>query len=208
MTHGNENGKIHAADGEYDVQNLWENFIGNECESLIGKPKLFFIQVRKSNNLRREFCFNLNKLQACRGSLVDPGVMFKPKPQMAMRMADNVDSTGNNDSEVFVIPTLADLLVMYSTAEGYYSFRNPDQGSWFIQALCDELLENPQEDLLTLLTSINRRVAFGYQSNVPHRHEWDASKQMPNIVSMLTKIFYFTKKLGNQEEPEDMITNA
>ena len=135
--------------------------------------------------------------------------MFKPKAQKLVRRPDGVDSSENNDDEeVYVIPTLADLLVMYSTAEGYYSFRNPDQGSWFMQALCAELLENPQEDLLTLLTSINRRVAFGYQSNVPHKHEWDASKQMPNIVSMLTKIFYFTKKLGNQEEPDDMVINA
>ena len=47
MTHGNENGKILAADREYDVQDLWTNFVGNKCESLIGKPKLFFIQVNK-----------------------------------------------------------------------------------------------------------------------------------------------------------------
>lgn len=45
MTHGERKGKIHAADREYDVQELWENFVGEECESLIGKPKLFFIQV-------------------------------------------------------------------------------------------------------------------------------------------------------------------
>lgn len=139
---------------------------------------------------------------------MDPGVMFKPKPQSAaFRMADEMDSIGQNDKDedVFVIPALADLLVMYSTAEGYYSFRNTNQGSWFIQALCAELLENSKEDLLNLLTSVNRRVAFGYQSNIPDRHEYDASKQMPNIVSMLTKIFYFTKKLGNQDEQTMMI---
>lgn len=52
MSHGNENGKIFAADGEYDVQELWKKFIGNECATLIGKPKLFFVQVRSYIFLR------------------------------------------------------------------------------------------------------------------------------------------------------------
>ncbi|CAO1419814.1 unnamed protein product [Diamesa tonsa] len=138
MSHGMEDGRILAADNEYNVQELWENFIGNNCESLIGKPKLFFIQ-------------------ACRGSMVDP-------------------------DPIFVIPNLADLLVMYSTAEDHYSFRNTTQGSWFIQALCEELKTNPNKDLMWILTGVNRRVAFAKQ------------KQMPIIVSMLTKTLCFTPK--------------
>jgi hypothetical protein len=45
MTHGDSDGKIGAYDKDYLVQDLWENFIGTNCPSLIGKPKLFFIQV-------------------------------------------------------------------------------------------------------------------------------------------------------------------
>lgn len=110
-----------------------------------------------------------------------------------MAHSDMVDAKGPQE-EVFVIPTLADLLVMYSTAEGFYSFRNPADGSWFIQALCDEFRGNPQDDLMTILTGVNRRVAYAKQSFVPDNDSWDAMKQMPNILSMLTKTLYFTKK--------------
>lgn len=175
MTHGKRDGKVSAADGDYMVQDLWEFFIGNNCESLIGKPKMFFIQ-------------------ACRGNMTDPGILLKPKPKMRlMTVSDSVDAH-SFEEEPFVLPTLADLLVMYSTAEGYYSFRNPADGSWFIQALCNELKENGHEELMTILTGVNRRVAFAKQSHVPGNAEFDAMKQMPNIVSMLTKSMYFLKK--------------
>ena len=181
MTHGKQDGKVFAADGEFMVQDLWENFVGNKCQSLIGKPKLFFIQ-------------------ACRGSMTDPGILYKPKPKIRMSHSDAVDAKSMKEPDYFVIPALADLLVMYSTAEGYYSFRNPENGSWFIQALCDELRENSQEDLFLILTGVNRRVAFAKQSNVPHNDYFDAMKQMPNIVSMLTKTMYFKRKTMMQHE--------
>lgn len=127
--------------------------------------------------------------------MVDPGIILKPKPKLRnINFSDTVDAKAIEEKP-FVIPTLADLLVMYSTAEGYYSFRNPADGSWFIQAICDELRESPNEDLMVILTGVNRRVAFAKQSHVPGNNDWDAMKQMPNIVSMLTKTMYFTKKV-------------
>lgn len=176
MTHGKKDGIIYSEDGEFMVNELWENFIGENCPSLIGKPKLFFIQ-------------------ACRGSMTDPGILLKPKAKARMlsKPTDTVDAKAMRE-EHFVIPTLADLLVMYSTSEGYYSFRNPSDGSWFIQALCTELEENSHEEIMTILTGVNRRVAFGKQSYVPQKPEWDASKQMPIIQSMLTKSLYFLSK--------------
>lgn len=114
MTHGNKDGKVFSSDGEFLVNDLWECFIGDKCETLIGKPKLFFIQ-------------------ACRGKCTDPGMLLKSKiPTKDRRKSDAVDSTTPYE-EYFVLPTLADLLVMYSTSEGYYSFRSPENGSWFIQ---------------------------------------------------------------------------
>lgn len=49
MSHGDNNGKIWAADEEYLAKDLWENFTGRNCKTLIGKPKLFFIQVRQGD---------------------------------------------------------------------------------------------------------------------------------------------------------------
>lgn len=168
MSHG-EQGVLYARDNKYNVDSLWKNFVGNACPSLIGKPKMFFIQ-------------------ACRGEQFDEGVAYAAKSPK-----DMVDS--RQEQVLYSIPAMADLLVMYSTYDGYYSWRNPRQGSWFIQSLCTELDENGRvRDLLTLLTGVSRRTAYEFQSFVPHNAKMDAMKQIPCIVSMLTKTFYFTKK--------------
>ena len=76
---------------------------------------------------------------------------------------------------------------------GYYSWRR-GHGSWFIQSLCSELraLWNTDTELCRILTRVNHEVAYNYESMTPDeqkRHK----KQMPSIVSMLTKDLYFTK---------------
>lgn len=166
MSHG-EQGVVYARDAKYNVDSLWKYFVGNACPSLIGKPKLFFIQ-------------------ACRGEEFDEGVTLKsdgPK--------DMVDAKKEQVS--YSIPAMADLLVMYSTYDDHFSC-NPKQCSWFIQSLCAEFKENGRfHDLLTLLTGVARRTVYEYQSSTPDA-EKSEMKQMPCLVSMLTKTFYFTKK--------------
>lgn len=157
MSHG-EPGLLYSRDRKYPATHLWSYFTGDKCHSLIGKPKLFFIQ-------------------ACRGEKVDPGA--------------SVDDT-DGYSMSYTIPIEADILVAYSTPEGYYSWRNPSQGSWFIQALCEELrLHGRTRDLMTLLTFVCRRVAIDYCSNVPGNEEMDLRKQIPSITTMLTRLVYF-----------------
>lgn len=51
MTHGDSNGQLHAADKPYDVRDLWVNFVGTECQTLIGKPKIFFVQVNYTSSI-------------------------------------------------------------------------------------------------------------------------------------------------------------
>ncbi|XP_039434650.2 caspase-1-like [Culex pipiens pallens] len=170
MTHGDK--ELCASDVSYPVDSLWANFVGNKCPSLVGKPKIFFIQ-------------------ACRGTAVDDGVKYK-RTHGRVRLSDQMD--GRNFKELNSSPPMADLLMMYSTYEGFYSFRNKEKGSWFIQSLCKELSEEASErDLLTLLTDVSRRIAYEYQSS--HKEEkFDNKKQMPCVVSKLTKVFYFTEK--------------
>jgi hypothetical protein len=47
MSHGVEN-KIFAKDAGYEPEQLWQPFTADNCKSLLGKPKLFFIQVSKT----------------------------------------------------------------------------------------------------------------------------------------------------------------
>nr|XP_033325090.1 caspase-1-like isoform X1 [Megalopta genalis] len=162
MSHG-ESGFVYAADTMYPVDMLWAQFTGDRCATLVGKPKLFFIQ-------------------ACRGARLDNGV--------EMKVVHETDS-----ADVYRIPTHADIMVAYSTFDGFYSWRNPDSGSWFIQALCEELNQNGRtRDLLTIMTFVNRRVAIQYQSFVPQDEHFHQRKQIPSIVSMLTRLVYFGEK--------------
>uniref|UniRef100_A0A182RLG1 Caspase n=1 Tax=Anopheles funestus TaxID=62324 RepID=A0A182RLG1_ANOFN len=165
MTHGDDD-VLYAYDTVYNVDTLFERFMGDASPTLLGKPKLFFIQ-------------------ACRGTEFDKGV----------RLGCADLATDSLMSCKYVIPTTADLLVMYSSYKGHVSWRNPIGGSWFIQALCVELeLSWRHLELLQLLTAVSRRVAYDYQSNVPQSDTMDAMKQMPSIVSMLTKLVYFPVK--------------
>jgi caspase 7 len=95
MTHG-EPGMLFAKDSDYQLKELWEPFVGDNCPSLIGKPKLIF-------------------LQACRGAKLDKGSMAR----MSRKMADAVDGQAVQTSPiVFSIPTMADVLIMYATFDG------------------------------------------------------------------------------------------
>ncbi|KAK7162006.1 hypothetical protein R3I94_004611 [Phoxinus phoxinus] len=156
LSHGDD-GVFFGTDGQLDLKSLTSLFRGDRCPSLVGKPKLFFIQ-------------------ACRGTELDPGV--------------ETDARSSSDSPVR-IPVEADFLYAYSTVPGYYSWRNTMTGSWFIQSLCEMIAKYGKElELMHIMTRVNHKVAYDFEStsNMPN---FDARKQIPCIVSMLTKEMYF-----------------
>ncbi|XP_026349955.1 caspase-7 [Ursus americanus] len=156
-----EENLIYGTDGVTAIKDLTAHFRGDRCRSLLEKPKLFFIQ-------------------ACRGTELDDGVQ-----------ADSGPINDTDASPRYKIPVEADFLFAYSTVPGYYSWRSPGSGSWFVQALCSILNEHGKSlEILHILTRVNNRVArhFESQSDDPHFHE---KKQIPCVVSMLTKELYF-----------------
>ncbi|KAM8848244.1 caspase-3b isoform 1-T2 [Synchiropus picturatus] len=157
LSHGDE-GLIYGTDRAEKFDTLTRPFKGDRCRTLVGKPKLFFIQ-------------------ACRGQELDAGV--------------ECDSDSAQTSER--IPIEADFLYAYSTAPGYYSWRNTGNGSWFIQSLCEMLQKHGGKlELMQIMTRVNRQVALHFESSssLPGFSE---KKQIPCIVSMLTKELYFPK---------------
>lgn len=175
MTHGDTGGRLHTYDSLINVDELWHPFTGDACPTLVGKPKLFFIQ-------------------ACRGQMVDPGALLESPNYAANSLASRSSGCENNK---YVVPALADILIFFSTSENYFSYKCPEKGSWFIQTLCDkfdEYLQSGEEiDLMRILTAVNRHVAFSFQAYDPG-DLIDACKQMPSITTMLTKILIFNKK--------------
>ncbi|MBZ3870357.1 Caspase-7 [Sciurus carolinensis] len=158
-----EENLIYGKDGVTPIKDLTAHFRGDRCKTLLEKPKLFFIQ-------------------ACRGTELDDGIQADSGP---------INDTDANPR--YKIPVEADFLFAYSTVPGYYSWRNPGKGSWFVQALCSILDEHGKDlEIMQILTRVNDRVArhFESQSEDPRFNE---KKQIPCVVSMLTKELYFSK---------------
>uniref|UniRef100_A0A3B4BCS9 Caspase-3 n=1 Tax=Periophthalmus magnuspinnatus TaxID=409849 RepID=A0A3B4BCS9_9GOBI len=158
LSHGNEEG-INGTDDTVKLEKLTKYFKGDECKSLIGKPKLFFLQV-------------------CRGENLDSGTAMD---------RDLVDATALPITPK--IPVEADFLYAYATAPGYYAWRNAENGSWFIQSLCEILPKYKHLELMQIMTRVNRKVALDFVSS-NSKKEFDGKKAIPCFTSMLTKDFY------------------
>ncbi|TNN89661.1 Caspase-3 [Liparis tanakae] len=114
-------------------------------------------------------------IQACRGTDLDPGI-----------------ETDSGDDDSTRIPVEADFLYAYSTAPGYYSWRNTMTGSWFMQSLCDMIGRYGKElELQHIMVRVNHKVAVEFES-ASNSPGFNARKQIPCIVSMLTKEMYFS----------------
>lgn len=44
LSHG-ENGHVYAYDGQIEIKEITDLFKGDKCRSLVGKPKIFILQV-------------------------------------------------------------------------------------------------------------------------------------------------------------------
>ena len=189
LSHGGSNDVVYGSCGNsIALDCLIEPFRGMNCKALAGKPKLVFVQ-------------------ACRGKLFDQGVsakLIEGKNENKVQN-DYVDENGNaldgsllnfrnnkheNNCTNIKIPHCADILIAFSCANGYYSWRNKCEGSWFIQSFCDEL-ENSCEydDVARILTKTVADMAFHKESQ-SNEQCMNRTKQIPCIVSTLTKCLF------------------
>ena len=193
-SHGDERGKISASDSDYCIKELINAFLPEKSPTLVGKPKLFFIQ-------------------ACRGDGLDAGALIQMSDEDAQLLShrDDLSILYSKDhdihdksyaSQVQLSPDHRDVLVAYSTCEGYYSFRSTVRGSWFIQDLVGVLLDNinGKYDLLGLLTQVNRINAYLRESLDLKNLMYNRKKQMTCFVHTLTKQLYLLplKTVPNQ----------
>ncbi|NXL51130.1 CASP8 protein, partial [Podilymbus podiceps] len=162
LSHGKK-GVIYGVDGqEIPIQELTTSFTGQNCRSLAGKPKVFFVQ-------------------ACQGDACQKGVTVETD-------SGDQDSSVETDArfQLDCIPAEADFLLGMATLQDYVSYRSPRQGTWYIQALCQHLEYScPRgEDILTILTAVNQEVSR--KSCKPN-----AEKQMPQPSFTLRKKLIF-----------------
>lgn len=162
---------VYATDKIILLNEIVGLFTDKNCKTLQGKPRLFFIQ-------------------ACRGNELDPGVSVN------VIDGDELDSKKNEEIiEVTPCPLYKDCLIMYATPPGFFAFRRPDTGSWFIRALC-EVMSRPEvrhQTLNRVLTSVIKLVSQEYESKSANQ-TISGRKQTPCFASMLLKDFYFRPK--------------
>lgn len=161
LSHGLEGG-IFGVDGQsVSIRQFTRLFTGSQCPSLVDKPKLFFIQA----------CQGINEQQAV--SVQTDG----PTP-----CCIESDAAKMEDS----IPSDADFLLGMATVPSFVSYRERSSGSWFIQALCKNLVQMVPRglDLVSILTKVNADVSqkTGY---------FESKKQMPQPVFSLRKKVIF-----------------
>ncbi|XP_074652436.1 caspase-3-like isoform X1 [Tubulanus polymorphus] len=169
LSHGDEEGIMTVektpVDGKKEetvcarltIAELEEKLTCSKLRSMTGKPKMILVQ-------------------ACRGR----------KDMLEATEKDSECATDEiHDEMPLSIPDEADFLTAYSQRINYYSLRDRNQGTWFIQKFVEVLKENKHRHVSDILTTVNRRVA-------EHRTA-KGDKQMPVFMSSLRKLFYFVK---------------
>lgn len=162
LSHGDK-GIIYGCDGqEAPIYELTSYFTGSKCPSLAGKPKIFFIQ-------------------ACQGDNYQKGIAVETDSE---QKEDNLEM--DSLLQKTYIPDEADFLLGMATVNNCVSYRNPMEGTWYIQSLCQSLRERcPRgEDILTILTEVNFEV-----SNKDDKK--NMGKQMPQPSFTLRKKLFF-----------------
>lgn len=133
LSHGEE-GSVSGVDGrEVTIKELMNYFDGFKCPTLVEKPKMFFIQ-------------------ACQGNKEQQAVVIESDSHM------DCDTVTFRQS----IPAVADFLMAMSTYPSFVSFREREKGSWFIQSLCQNLIQMVPRgyDLMSILTKVNADVSL------------------------------------------------
>ncbi|KAK2911147.1 hypothetical protein Q8A67_003280 [Cirrhinus molitorella] len=170
MSHGNETGVEGCDEHVCPLDDITSPFDGDNCHSLVGKPKVFIIQ-------------------ACRGT----------KTQSKLMTTDSASATHNQTSAdaSYSIPKDSDFLIALATVEGYFSVRNPVSGSWFIQSLCKHLKKGSEQgqDILRILTNVNNDVSRREGILIMNKKIVDA-KMTPQPQFTLRKLLIFKAPKG------------
>ncbi|KAH9518585.1 Caspase-3 [Bulinus truncatus] len=133
-----EEGYVYGTDNKIALESLFDPFKGNNCLTLVGKPKIFIIQACPMRiMLYREES--------------DSGVMEEEFEEL--------------EEEVGKIPTEADFLVVYSDVPGSYGW-SKKENSWFIQSIC-EAFETywSKKDVLTIMTAVLRKMEEHFEKS-------------------------------------------
>lgn len=160
LSHGVRGGHVITSDGMgINTEDIIKKFNNENCPNLINRPKLFF--------------FN-----CCRGDTKDSG----PKYQYEEAVADAKRIT---EPEKPNCATFGDQIICYSTIDGYVSWRNEENGSWFGNALAQSLMKFSHDTEL-------HHILLSTSNLVSNKSTQNGEKQVMEFVNRgFCKMFYF-----------------
>ena len=150
------------------IETVRDLFSNSSCRSLDGKPKVFFIQ-------------------ACRGDRDEFVVSDGPNsaPQKSLRLSEGAKPANQ------VSHCRAHFLEAYSAVDEFYSYRNEESGSYFVQCLVEVFRERvAHDDIDTMLIEVNRRLSQ-MQGRVRLGDGVKQVKLACEFINRLTKKLYF-----------------
>ena len=207
MSHGDEKGLIFPGYERLDIMRFVKSVQMSPLYQ--EKPKLFFIQACRGYKHARGFDGTDEDSSASASTrssalVADDGVVA----DVILRGNEGEEATdsspGNVMTELPTIPEGADILLAYSTMDGYTSMRNLNYGSWYVQALVETFCEHAwEEDILSLLTLVNYKVVGSVSQT-----GW---RQIPAPQSTLRKKLYLLPGYSSEprsDEPQENKTYA
>ncbi|XP_070691154.1 caspase-2 isoform X2 [Pempheris klunzingeri] len=191
LSHGVE-GAIYGTDGQLlQLDWVFEAFDNAHCPLLQNKPKMFFIQ-------------------ACRGEEMDCGVEQIDGPARTCSPSceqRDAGREGQGDADPrqrgdmgrprIKLPQRSDMICGFASLKGTAAMRNTKRGSWFIQELNTALrLHARDTHLADILVQVNGRIKEreGYAPGTAHHR----CKEMSEFTSSLCKDLYFFPKYQPQ----------
>ncbi|XP_022090365.1 caspase-3-like [Acanthaster planci] len=189
LTHGVE-GAIYGTDERIvKIEHITSYFEGGRCPTLAGKPKLFFLQACRGERFDSGHEATDSKAVApSDADATQDSIAPLSDEELAQRMLQREleDDTDASNAIRSKLPSQSDMLLAYATVPGFVSWRNSERGSWFVQAMSEVFMEHaPKEDLLSMMTIVNNKVALAFESSSGR------NKQIPAPVTMLRKKLYF-----------------
>lgn len=137
MSHGNNDYVEGIDSNKIKTIDLVKLFDRDNCPHMVSKPKMFVIN-------------------ACRGDEEDSYVRLG----QTLPCTDKISTDSRPESFNRQLPANSDLVLAYSTFPGYVSYRDEEDGSWFIQSLVDVFREKASEEhVMDMLTLVNSKVA-------------------------------------------------
>ena len=176
LSHGDKGGVVYCTDGDLiTIKEISEYFTATNCPTLSGKPKLFFIQACRGEEVN-EVVETRSEQQSC--NIVSMSTGTQDGGCREVSLSTDADTT---------TPNCADFVYSFATIDNCVAMRDSQTGSWYITELVNTIREFAEtKDLGFILSQVTNRVS---------RYIHLGQTQVPEVTLQLRKSLYFFPRL-------------